>query len=281
MQPAYLDVSGHRIRYAEAGTGTPLILVHGITGYLEDWAANIDTLAQHHRVFALDLLGSGKSDKPDDLAYTQEQIARSILDFMDAAGIDKAHLAGYSSGGRQVLLATHLAPERVLSITALAPAGFAKSTIINFRLATVPGLGEILTKPSRGGTKMLMKTAVHDPAVLTDALLDHKYQMQREPGAQRIFLRTLRDFVGFRGFHDRTWQTARSWLPGIAQPVMLIWGRNDKFLSFEHAQVVQDGLRDVRFHAYDACGHLPQLEHPERFNRDLLAFLSEVDARAA
>jgi pimeloyl-ACP methyl ester carboxylesterase len=273
METQFADVNGHRIRYVDQGSGEPLILVHGITGYLEDWGANIAALSAKYRVIALDLIGSGLSDKPDALAYTQQDIAASVLDFMSAIGIEQAHLCGYSSGGRQVILAGAMAPQRVLSVTALAPAGFDQGTIINFRLATVPGLGELLTRPSMAGTKMLMKTAVFDPSVLNEAMLQRKLDMARQPDAQRIFLRTLRGFVAFRGFKPDALAAAQKVLGDVQCPVLLIWGRDDKFLPFRHSATVQAGLRNVQFIAYDKCGHLPQIEHPNRFNADISAFL--------
>lgn len=278
MQPEFISVDGARIRHVDSGgAGVPVVFVHGITGYLEDWAPVLPRLAEHHRVIALDLIGSGLSDKPDHLDYTQAQIARSILTFLDAKGVGAAHLVGYSSGGRQVLMAADMEPGRILSVTAAAPAGFADDTIINFRLASVPGLGELLTRPSAAATRMLMKAAVYDPSVLTDSLIAHKLEMARQPDAQRLFLRTLRGFVAFRGFRPEAVAEAQALLPRLPMPVLLIWGRNDRFLPFPHAAKVLDRLRNGRLIPYEHCGHLPQIEHPARFARDLTDFLRTVE----
>lgn len=82
MEPSFINVGGRKIRFVDSGWGTPLVLVHGVTGYLEDWGANIEALAARHWVLALDLIGPGKADKPRELAYTQGEIAGSILGFL-------------------------------------------------------------------------------------------------------------------------------------------------------------------------------------------------------
>ncbi len=270
----FIEAGVHRVRIYDHGSGEPLVLVHGLTGFIEDWAANLDALASRYRVIALDLPGSGRSSMPPDGDYSQDGITASLLKVLDTLNIERAHLAGYSSGGRQALHLAALAPERVRSVMALAPAGFDYETIINFRLASVPLLGELLTRPNMAVSRMLMRTAVHYPAVLAQVYLDWKLALARAPGAQAVFLKTLRGMVGWRGFHPETVAVARSWLPQITVPVLVVWGRQDKFVAASHAEVLRAGLADVEVRYYEDCGHLPMLEHSARFNTDALTFLA-------
>ncbi len=106
---------GVKIHYLEAGEGSPVVLVHGYTGTAHgNWFLNgvADALAKNHRVIALDCRGHGKSDKPHDPAKYGSQMAKDVLELMDHLSVDKAHVHGYSMGGRIVTALLAMAPER-------------------------------------------------------------------------------------------------------------------------------------------------------------------------
>jgi pimeloyl-ACP methyl ester carboxylesterase len=117
LQDKYFDSNGIRIRYVEAGTGTPIVLIHGYTRFLEsNWINNgvFATLAKDHRVIAYDLPGHGKSGKAyEPSAY--RDLGGDPIRLMDHLGIKRAHLVGYSLGGAIVakVAATH--PDRVIT----------------------------------------------------------------------------------------------------------------------------------------------------------------------
>src|SRR5438128_661518 len=103
MDDRFLDVGGVRARYRTAGeAGAPVVLVHGLGGSVEIWERTMPALARDHRVYAVDLVGFGRSDKPD-AAYTIADLARFVRDFLDAAGLLRATLVGHSLGGATVL----------------------------------------------------------------------------------------------------------------------------------------------------------------------------------
>ena len=125
--PQTIDANGKRIRYLKAGPdeGTPLLLIHGFGADHTTWMFNQGDLAADRPVTAIDLPGHGGSTK-DVGDGTHQSLAAAILDFMDAAGIDRAHLVGHSLGGA---IATEIAlttPERVTALTLISPAGFGK-----------------------------------------------------------------------------------------------------------------------------------------------------------
>ena len=276
----FADVSGVRTRFWQAGSsGPPVVLIHGIASSVEDWEANIDVLAQGHRVFVLDLVGCGLSDKPGGHDYALRSLAQFVLDFMTAQGIDAAHVMGFSMGGRLALECAHLAPERVLSLVLLAPAAIGPDTIINFRLASVKGLGELLTRPSRFGMRMLMHAAFSDPSKVTPAMVEDRLRLAKLPGAHAAFLTTLRGMVRFAGFHPEIISEVQSWLPSIRAPTLVIWGLQDRFLSSRHAEILRQRLPNCTIKFYENCGHLPLIEQAERFNTDAAAFLAGVEGR--
>ncbi len=106
----YVKVGQVSTRFWQMGDeGSTVILVHGIGGSVENWAANIEELSQHHRVFALDLLGFGRTDKPA-VSYSVANLARFLSDFLAAQGIERASVIGHSLGGGVSLEFAHSLP---------------------------------------------------------------------------------------------------------------------------------------------------------------------------
>ena len=279
FEDRHVQLGGIRTRFWRAGEqGSPVLLLHGIGCSVHEWDASLAALAQRHRVFALDLLGAGDTDKPAAEDYSLARLARFIVEFLDSQGLAQAHLAGNSLGGRLALECALAAPQRVASLLLAAPAGVGRETFINFRLATLPWLGELLTRPSRAGLRMLWRLAFHDPSRLEDERLDHKLHDAKRPGAQAAFLKTLRGFLEFGGFPREQLARLHAALPGVRQPTLIVWGRGDRLLPVAQGMQLRAMLPNAALQVFDDCGHLPQLEAAERFNASALAFWAGVDA---
>jgi pimeloyl-ACP methyl ester carboxylesterase len=279
MTDRYIDVGSIRTRYWQAGTtGSAVVLLHGIGCSVLEWQRNVAALAAHHRVFALDLLGYGLSDKPTEETYTIRRLAQFTLDFMSAHGIAKAHLAGNSLGGRIALDCATIAADRVGSLLLVSPAGVdGPETLLEFRLATLPLLGEVFTQPNRPGTRMLWNKVFADPrGFVTDELVRTKVELARLPGAQSAFLQTLRSFVDISGFRTGPVTELHAALPSITAPTLVVWGREDRFVPAKHAQALRR-LPHVEIEIWDQCGHAPQIECADRFNRTALDFWKQID----
>jgi len=275
LKDNFIEVDSIRARYWEAGTsGSAVLLLHGIGCSVVEWKHNIEALAAQHRVFALDLLGFGLTDKPENETYSLRRLAHFILDFMKVKGIARAHLAGNSLGGRLALECAAIAPQQVASLLLVDPAGLQRrETLFEFRLATLPILGEIFTRPSRLGTKMLWRKAFAAPAsFVTEELVATKLSLARQPGAQSTFLKTLRGFLDFRGFRQELVEQLHAALPGIQAPTLVLWGRDDRFVPCAHAEVLRQRLPNVEVQIWDRCGHAPQIECAQRFNQTALGF---------
>lgn len=275
LKDNFIEVGAIRTRYWEAGdSGPAVLLLHGIGCSVIEWQHNIEALAAEHRVFALDLLGFGLTDKPEKETYSLRRLAHFILDFMKVKGITRAHLAGNSLGGRLALECAAVAPQQVASLLLVDPAGVQRrETLFEFRLATLPVLGEIFTRPSRLGTRMLWRKAFAAPAAfVTEELVTTKLSLARQPGAQSAFLKTLRGFVDFQGFHPELVEQLHAALPGIQAPTLVLWGRDDRFVPCTHAEVLRQKLPNVEVQIWDRCGHAPQVEHAQRFNQTALGF---------
>ena len=108
----YYNAGGIRTRCFEKGEGEAVILLHGGGGHAETWVRNLIPLSEKFRVLAIDYLGHGYTDKPK-ITYSLDAFSKHLVDFMDAAGIKKAHLVGESQGGQISVLTAYEHPERV------------------------------------------------------------------------------------------------------------------------------------------------------------------------
>jgi pimeloyl-ACP methyl ester carboxylesterase len=281
-QDHYLQVEGHNTRYWQVGTqGSAVVLLHGIGCSVLEWERNIAALAKRHRVYAFDLLGFGLTDKPSGETYTIPRLAQFTLAFMSALGIERAHLAGNSLGGSIALACAQQASARVASMVLADPAGVnRRGTLLEFRVATVPVIGEWVSRANRLGMRLLWQKAFANPkAFVTDDLVNTKVRLASTPGAHQAFLKTLRSFVDLGGFKPAHVEALHRVLPTLLTPALVVWGRDDRFVKVAHAEVLWRLLPNVEVQIFDDCGHAPQVEQAERFNASALAFWATLDRR--
>jgi pimeloyl-ACP methyl ester carboxylesterase len=119
---AFVDVAGARLHYLHAGTGTPILLIHGLVGSSANWHNNIKALAQNASVYALDLLNMGKSQRVEGLDASLRATANRIVAVMDALGLAQADIVAHSYGGAIALMLAALHPRRVRRLILFAPA---------------------------------------------------------------------------------------------------------------------------------------------------------------
>ena len=271
----YIKIRNIKTRYWTAGdTGPNVVLIHGLGRFVEEWLPNIDTFAAHNRVYALDLPGHGHTDKPLSGSYRLLDIAGFVHDFLVALDIRPVHVIGHSLGGGIALQLILQFPEAVDKLVLVCSAGLGKEATLVLRIASVPWLGEILTRPSLNGTKRLLKEFVNDRALLTDDFVELNYRMAALPGAQQAVLKTLRSAGNLFGQYNETYRPIVENLELIKCPVLIIWGRQDRVLPITHGQAAEKVLPNARLKILEGCGHLPMLEHTQLFNDTILDFLS-------
>lgn len=274
----FTTVGGHRVRYWQEGQAGPAVLcLHGIGCSVLEWEHTLHALATRHWVYALDLLGCGLTAKPEDVTYNVATLARFTLGFMDTVGLEKASLVGNSLGARVALECAAIAPHRVPSLVLSAPATMANPTLFDFRLASLPVLGELLTRPTTFGTTRLWRTAVADPACITPEMVQEKVALARQPGAQEAFMKTLRGLIHLRGFRPSVMEDAHAKASRIVAPTCVIWGQQDGFLPVAHLDTVMRLIPHAKPVVLDPCGHVPMVERPADFSRIVLDFLADAD----
>jgi pimeloyl-ACP methyl ester carboxylesterase len=289
-------VLGYRMRYLTGGTGSPVLLLHGLADSKESWKRLLPTLARRHRVYAPDLLGCGASEKPP-INYSLWALAAYIRHFLDAVGIEAANIAGHSLGGG---LALHLYiqyPERVRRLALVASGGLGRQLPLSLRLCTLAGsspvIGALLASrhtrhpAARLGHAFLGKlwpaTALADmagtgdsgAALTTDETLTAAEEADilerlRDPAARAAFLCMLRDVGDLRGQRA----SALHMLDSIRVPVLLIHGAQDTVIPVAHGQAARARLRHGRLEVLDGCGHCPHREAPTRVSHLLESFFA-------
>jgi pimeloyl-ACP methyl ester carboxylesterase len=273
-QDEYVKVGEVNSRYWVQGSqGSTVILIHGIGAAVDSWAFNINALAQKHRVYAIDLVGFGRSDKPS-VEYSLPFFAQFVKDFMETQNIDHASLIGWSLGGGVSLQFAIQFPERLNKLILLDSMGFGREMHFMFRLSSIPLIGKMLSRPSKKGMARFFKECVFDHTLITDEIVELYYQFAALPGGHAAWLTTLCSNASFSGIKKEVIQAFQDNLGAMSKPTLIIWGKQDRVLPAKHASIAESWIPDARVHLIDDCGHCPQIEHPEEFNTQVLEFLN-------
>ncbi len=269
----YIKINGIRTRYwSTGGQDQALILIHGFGTSMEIWQHNIEELSKKFRVIAFDVPGFGYSDKTPVDDFTSF-MPKFISGFMEAVGIDRASFMGVSLGGALSIKFTQEYPHKVDRLIPVDSGGFGTYTPFSNRIVTLPLIGELLTRPNRKGTYLFLKSLVYDPVVLNDEFIDFYYRLSTLPGAQEACLRLLRALFCLSGIKKDLVLPIMARLGEIKAPTLVLWGRDDQSFPIEHAHYGHRSIRNSELHIFDQCGHLPNFEKPEEFNRLVLDFL--------
>ena len=270
----YIKIGTINTRFWASGDkGTPVILVHGLGGSIENWVYNIEPLGQRHRVYALDLKGFGRTDKTP-LLRDLDELVQFIKRFMEAQHIEKASLVGNSLGGGLVLSFAIQFPDKVDKLVLVDNAGMGKDVITDFKILSLPIIGELLYKPSPKAGAGLWRKIVFDASLVTDELVNSSYELAILPGAPKAMLATLRAGIGIRGQRANLTRQLLEGAAKIAAPTLIVWGQQDKIIPVEHAHIAERTIPHSRLQILDRCGHMPQLERPDEFNKLVLEFLA-------
>jgi len=275
------EVEGLPTRYLSAGiTGPPLVLLHGVGDNAFDWQWVMPALASTHRVYAPDLPGSGGSAKSLDTDYDHYSPAfftRFVAAFLDALEIDRAVVVGNSLGGLVGLRLALAEPERVTALGLVSSAGLGREVTYALRSLALPGYGKLSVawgKRRPGAAQRSLGRAAlvfARPQDTPRKWIKEQYRLARLPGFLEAQLATLRAQVGLKGQRE----VLVDRLAQLERPTMVVWGTRDRVLPYSHAKEAFSRLPEGYLELISECGHLPQVEQPERFVSGLRRFLSE------
>ena len=277
VQEREIEVEGVPTRYLTAGEGSPLVLLHGVGDNALDWRWVIPTLARDHRVYAPDLPGSGGSAKPAVDRYSPVFFERFVGAFLDALGVERAAVVGNSLGGLAGLRFALSEPERVAALSLVASAGLGRKVSPALRSLSLPGYGGIAVAWGRrrpgAAQRALGRSALlfAHPWRVPQEWLKEQYRLAKLPGFLKAQLATVRAQVGLRGQRE----VLLDRLPDLQTPTLVVWGERDRVLPPSQAHEAITRLPNGSLELIPNCGHLPQVEHPERFASSLARFLGE------
>ena len=264
--PRVTRVDGTSIAWTELGSGPPIVLLHGMADSHRTWRRAAPALASRFRVLLPDLPGHGFSARPD-APYTLDWYARTLLGWLDAVDVGRAHLVGHSFGGGVAQWMLLEQPQRVDRLVLVAPGGLGPEVSLGLRLASFPLLGRWLAQPLMGiGTHVMMRLGgQHSSEEIARAAW-----LNRAPGTGMAFHRTVSGCIDLLGQRVQTWDRIESVkLP----PLALVWGERDPILPIDQAVRARDLFEGAAFAHYAGVGHFPHLEAAERFARDVDGFL--------
>jgi 4,5:9,10-diseco-3-hydroxy-5,9,17-trioxoandrosta-1(10),2-diene-4-oate hydrolase len=270
----YVNVKGVNTRYWTAGDKGPvLLLIHGFGLSVEIWQHNIEPLAKFYKVYAIDLVGFGRTEKHEG-PYTPSFMVDFINDALTAMNLEKVTLIGLSMGGGLSILYTLRFPHKVDKLVLVDSAGLGKEVIFSMRLTALPFLGELITKPSRKMAYLFFKPTVLNPNQIKGQFTDTYYGLFSLPGAQIALLKVLRSMCTIFGTKKDVLNETMTNLHRITSPTLIIWGRQDAIIPLKQAYYAKEKISNSKLHVIEQCGHMPNFEKPDEFNQVVLDFLS-------
>lgn len=264
ISKTYRVSGGHDILVAESGTGAAVVFIHGsgpgasgVSNFRQNVQAFVDG---GFRVILPDLIGYGASSKPEGIDYTLQLFTDTLYEALVAHGVEKAVLVGNSLGGGIALQMAMDHPGFAERLVLMAP-GCIHEREEYFKMPGIAGMVSSFGGPdfNEEEQRRLITNLVYDPLHVTDALVKERFAVARtQPKDVIVRMRT---------------PNLAPRLSELAMPIMLFWGRNERFMPLEGIDLFFEACPDVRCVTFNKVGHWVQVERAEEFNRYALDFL--------
>jgi pimeloyl-ACP methyl ester carboxylesterase len=272
-----IRLHGHDVSYRSAGGHGPLVLlVHGITGCAATWDPVTERLARDHRVLVPDLLGHGDSAKPRG-DYSLGAHAAGLRDLLIALGEERATVVGHSLGGGIAMQFAYQFAQRVERLALVSSGGLGREVSLLLRAAALPGAGRVL--PLIAAPWLLDAGAVTARALGRVGLragsdLSGMAQGIASLGsveARAAFVATVQSVIDPGG--QRVNASDRLYLAAEV-PTLILWGERDPMIPVAHAHAAHAAMPGSRLELFEAAGHFPFHDDPERFAAVLADFVA-------
>jgi 2-hydroxy-6-oxonona-2,4-dienedioate hydrolase len=268
----FIDAGGYRTRYLHAGDSSkpPLVLLHGITGHAEAYVRNLQSHAEHFDVWAIDFIGHGYSAKPEHPLEIPHYLAQ-VNGFLDAIGAEKASFSGESLGGWVTAKLAQLQPERVDRIVLNTMGGTMANPKVMERLYTLSM--DAARDPSWERVRTRLEWLMADPTMVTDDLIRTRQMIFQQPD----WLMACEMNMALQDPETRTRNMiGDDDLRAIQAPALVLWTTKDPSGPVDEGRRIASLIPNGRLAVMENCGHWPQYEDTETFNRLHLDFLLEA-----
>ena len=270
---------GHRAVYRVAGSGPPVVLIHGMVNSSRHWQGVASRLAGSYTVIAPDLLGHGDSATPRG-DYSLGAHAASIRDLLTAIGVDRATIVGHSLGGGVAMQFFYQFPQRTERLALVSSGGLGREVSPLLRTAAMPGAALLISLAAHRRVLSALHTRGErlrergSPRGVYLQAIARALRPLEQPGARRAFLQTLRAVIDARG--QRVSARDRLYLLG-AMPTLIVWGERDNTIPIAHGRATHAAVPGSRFETLPRAAHFPNLEDPEGLAAVLRDFIETTE----
>ena len=258
----FVELSHGKSRIIEAGTGDPVMLIHGagFTSGADSWLLNIPALAERFHVIAMDALGFGFGDRLNT-EYSFAYLVDHVRELQDVLGIEKAHMVGHSMGGWIVSLLAYESPNRVDKLVLVAAGGTATRPLQNMVQFKAPSRDEIRTQ---------MQGRYSTSDIDIEPLVARYAEKSETAFEVEAFSKIMQHMTA--PLTRSRYNTLRR-LPYITAPTLVVWGRDDAVNALEMGEESARLIPGAKLVVFDNTGHGVPTERPTEFNQALLEFL--------
>jgi 2-hydroxy-6-oxonona-2,4-dienedioate hydrolase len=267
-----VDANGIPTRALVAGEGEDAIFLHGTSGHLEAFSRNISAYVEAgYRCHAIDMLGHGYTGKPDK-PYEIPDYVDHVLAYLDAQGVEKVHLVGESLGGWVAAYIASDTPERVLTLQLIAAGGTKANPEVMNRI--LKSTTEAVVKDDKDLTRQRLHLLMANPERdVSEELVDIRYRIYH----RLEFQANVQNLLSLQDMERRQRNLLREdRLERITVPTLVVWGRDNPFGEVPEAEMMHQAIEGSRLELFDDCGHWPQHEKAEEYNRIALEFLEQA-----
>jgi pimeloyl-ACP methyl ester carboxylesterase len=267
----FCEIQGHRMHFiqkssGQKGSGEDVLFIHGLGASHFVWRFLLSQLSQYFKVTAIDLIGFGKSDKPNTFAYDLDSQCQIILEFMDKMDIQKCVLVGSSMGGMIALRLAQTHPERFPRLVAISPAYDPQITFFDlnrFQFLS-PMVGPFI---SERVIQQIMTRVYTDKSLINKETIQAFSQpYNNNPLAIESFVKSFRLLRDPRVFQE---------LPQIKVPTLILWGDKDKVISSKFASKIKKSMPFAEVLIHPTAGHHAHEDAPDWAFENILRFLRD------
>jgi pimeloyl-ACP methyl ester carboxylesterase len=277
VEELFAEVDGARMRYLRAGSGPALILVHGLMGYSFSWRFTIPVLSRYATVYAIDQLGTGFSDRPENLDCRLRSIAERLLRYLKVVGVSSFDLLGTSHGGEVSMMAASLCLQRsdlhlrnlilVAPVNPWSPHGQTYAPLLGTPIGSAIFLQ--LIGRMQWAYPHLLARLYGDPKRIPPGTLEGYTAPVRLP-------RSFEYALSIASHWTADLEDLKSVIPMLADiPTLLIWGEADRAVFVQSAEKLRSYFKNCELVAFPGVGHLTYEEVPNEFNQTLVEFLTK------
>jgi pimeloyl-ACP methyl ester carboxylesterase len=274
-----IDLHGHQVVYRIAGSGPPVVLVHGMVNSSRHWEAVATRLADRYTVIAPDLVGHGDSATPRG-DYSLGAHAAVIRDLLSALGIERATMVGHSLGGGIAMVFFWQFPHRVERLALVSSGGLGREVSPLLRTAAMPGTSALISAAAHpriaGGLERAGQELRRRGSGLGVQLqaIARALRPLGSPGARAAFVHSLRAVIDRRG--QRVSATDRLYLLDSV-PTLIAWGERDRTIPVAHGLAAHEAVPHSRFVTLPGAAHFPHLEQPAALAEALHEFIASTE----